>query len=140
MVLVPIGSQKWQGCDEIINNSGYLKPRQGHESDKFKPCQNSSKKRRAEDSHANDCNTQDSAMQFVFKAVLLVIVLVSAAQCQQKSNQRADHCLNHCSGVWHACMTSCDHHIHCMECTIGVAECREKCLPRSSRLRKKPFR
>lgn len=73
-------------------------------------------------------------MKFVLRAVLLAIVLSSAAECKSvKSNRPSGHCLNLCTGVWRACMTSCDHLIHCMECTLNATECREKCLPRGSR-------
>lgn len=73
-------------------------------------------------------------MKFVTRAVLLAIVLSSATECKSlKSDPPSSHCLDLCTGVWRACMTSCDHHTHCMECTISATECREKCLPRVTR-------
>lgn len=71
-------------------------------------------------------------MKFVTRAVLLAIVLSSATECKSlKSDPPSSHCL--CTGVWRACMTSCDHHNHYMECTISATECRKKCLPRVTR-------
>lgn len=73
-------------------------------------------------------------MKFVTRAVLLAIVLSSATECKSlKSNPPSGHCLDLCTGVWRACMTSCDRQIRCMECTISVTKCREQCLPRGSR-------
>ena len=73
-------------------------------------------------------------MKFITRAVLLAIVLSSATECKSlKSNLPSGHCLDLCTGVWRACMTSCDRQIRCMECTISVTECREQCLPRRSR-------
>ena len=73
-------------------------------------------------------------MKFVTRAVLLAIVLSSATECKSlKSNSPSGHCLDLCTGLWRACMTSCDRQIRCMECTISVTECREQCLPRRSR-------
>ena len=71
-------------------------------------------------------------MKLPLRAVVFILLLTLSAssKSKQRSTSHADHCLNHCSGVWHACMTSCDNYLHCMECTVKISKCRKDCLTR----------